>query len=56
MGAATGSGEANVSGDETPVIGSALFGLGLAVMKDGSPGAGAAGASGLASRGGWGSR
>jgi hypothetical protein len=40
--------EASVSGDGTPVVGSALLGLGLAVMKDGSPGA----ASALASRAG----
>ena len=37
-----GVGDANVSGDGAPVVRSALLGLGLAVMKDGSPG-GAAG-------------
>jgi hypothetical protein len=45
-----GVGEANVSGDGAPVVGSVLLDLGLAVMKDGSP-EGAAG-SGAASRGG----
>ena len=49
-----GVGDANVSGDGTPVVGSVLLGLGLAVMKDGSPGAAAASAP--ASRAGWGSR
>jgi hypothetical protein len=32
-----GVGEANVSGGWAPVFGSVLLGLGLAVMKDGSP-------------------
>jgi hypothetical protein len=36
-GVAMGVGEANVSGDGAPVVGSVLLGLGLAVMKDGSP-------------------
>jgi hypothetical protein len=49
-----GVGEANVSGDGTPVVESALLGLGFAVMKDGSPDGAAASAAG--SRAGWGSR
>jgi hypothetical protein len=49
-----GVGDASVSGDGVPVVRSALLGLGLAVMKDGSPGGGAGSAP--ASRGGWGSR
>jgi hypothetical protein len=36
-GVATGVGDAKVSGDAAPVVRSALLGLGLAVMKDGSP-------------------
>jgi len=36
-GVAMGVGEANVSGGWAPVFGSVLLGLGLAVMKDGSP-------------------
>jgi hypothetical protein len=40
----TEAGETVVSGDATPVVGSVLLDLGLAVMKDGSPDGAAASA------------